>query len=164
LINKTDKLFANSIKRYISQDNILKDNNRPLTLDGLAKKLKITKGKCWSNIHKLIKEGIIFEINNETQNGYYVDSELIQSLLTDKEESRMKKYIKYIDSPEWINKRALVIKRDNFKCQQCGNKQNLEVHHLTYEHFKDEPLKDLITLCSGCHKSIHYKKQVNSSG
>lgn len=47
-----------------------------------------------------------------------------------------------------------------FRCQLCGNKNKLEVHHRTYtrhgkEHICAVMNTDLIVLCDKCHKKFH---------
>lgn len=68
-------------------------------------------------------------------------------------------YMAYVNSPEWKEKRKLVLKRDGYCCRKCSasykNGATLQVHHLTYERFKNEDLADLITLCVECHKETH---------
>jgi len=87
-------------------------------------------------------------------------------------------YRKHLKSPEWFEKRKIVLKRDNYKCRNCGSVKNLIVHHRQYHfdmksgghlnawHYK---LKYLITLCRICHeeghgqfKIVNYKFGVNS--
>lgn len=64
-------------------------------------------------------------------------------------------YENYITkSPIWKHKRLLRLKIDKFQCRTCRNTENLEVHHLSYEHLGDEPIEDLITLCKECHHAI----------
>ena len=63
-------------------------------------------------------------------------------------------YAEYINSPEWAEKRKAVRLRDK-KCQKCGRKRFLHVHHLTYENFGNEKLEDLILLCNRCHDLEH---------
>lgn len=48
-------------------------------------------------------------------------------------------------------------KRDNDTCQVCGNKNNLEVHHIIPFILIGEKggLDNLITLCHKCHKEVH---------
>jgi hypothetical protein len=48
--------------------------------------------------------------------------------------------------------RESILQRDNYKCQLCGNKDYLEVHHkhAIYKGGKSVP-KNLITLCEDCH-------------
>lgn len=71
-------------------------------------------------------------------------------------------YGSFLHSDYWKFVRYAVQKRDNFECQLCGNKKNLIVHHLTYDHHFDEwnHKEDLITLCSGCHENVHKVKYV----
>jgi len=64
-------------------------------------------------------------------------------------------YALYLRSPEWQAKRQLVLTRDHRKCQVCGSKNPLEVHHLTYARKYNESLYDLVTLCDVCHKIAH---------
>ena len=68
-------------------------------------------------------------------------------------------YNKYLQSPEWEAKRQAVLKRDEYKCVKCGSQDELQVHHLTYDHVYNEPLKDLITLCKKCHYKTHHKRR-----
>jgi len=69
-----------------------------------------------------------------------------------------KKYKKELFSPEWIAKRKEIIKRDDFTCQKCGEKEELHVHHIEYLdnlNPQDYPNEYLITLCSECHRKEH---------
>lgn len=72
-----------------------------------------------------------------------------------KQNLRKKRYKSYLKSPRWKAKRKRVLARDGFKCVRCGNKYNLQVHHLTYKRIFKERLSDLITLCQSCHKKEH---------
>ena len=65
-------------------------------------------------------------------------------------------YYRYLESITWKLKRLEVLKRDRFRCRDCGRCNcSLQVHHLTYANLYDEPLEDLITLCDDCHKKRH---------
>jgi 5-methylcytosine-specific restriction endonuclease McrA len=66
-------------------------------------------------------------------------------------------HAQYLQTKEWKDKRELVLARDGRKCTDCGSTENLQIHHLTYDHFKNEPLEDLVTLCNICHTSRHAK-------
>ena len=52
------------------------------------------------------------------------------------------------------------LKRDHYKCVQCGSEEYVVVHHLD-ESRKKRPekmnnnLKNLMTLCKPCHADIH---------
>jgi len=63
-------------------------------------------------------------------------------------------YKRYIRSEDWRNKRELVLKRDGYRCRNCGSGVGLQVHHKCYDRFGDESLDDLITLCNVCHEKV----------
>ncbi len=60
-----------------------------------------------------------------------------------------------LKDPRWQKKRLLIMQRDQFKCQRCGNtEENLQVHHLVYEENRepwDIPDENLITYCQSRH-------------
>lgn len=75
-----------------------------------------------------------------------------------------KNYIEILKSPEWIKKRCKIMKRDNFKCQSCGSKNKLQVHHKKYIKGKmpwEIQDKYLITLCENCHNKEHEGKHIS---
>jgi 5-methylcytosine-specific restriction endonuclease McrA len=86
-------------------------------------------------------------------------------LYNEKREQRrdnwLQEYSKYLNSPEWRNKRELVLKRDNYRCQACLENYATQVHHKSYE-FVDlagsEPCYDLIAICAPCHERIETMK------
>lgn len=62
----------------------------------------------------------------------------------------------------WKLQRTACLQRDNYTCQQCGNIENIEVHHWEpYRFCYDNSLENLITFCELCHKEIHaeYKRE-----
>ena len=66
-------------------------------------------------------------------------------------------YKAYIESKTWDKKRTERLIFDDFQCQICGNRNNIQVHHLVYPAHKNygtEPISDLITVCEGCHLLI----------
>lgn len=71
------------------------------------------------------------------------------------------KYSTYLKSPEWREKRDLVLKRDNYKCQCCLIALATQVHHKSYA-FVDmngsEPAFDLVSICMPCHDRIEAMK------
>jgi hypothetical protein len=60
----------------------------------------------------------------------------------------------YYKSREWYEKREKVLNRDHHICQACLENKATQVHHLSYEHFKNEPLFDLISVCGMCHDKL----------
>jgi 5-methylcytosine-specific restriction endonuclease McrA len=55
-----------------------------------------------------------------------------------------------------------VLARDNWRCQICGSRNNLQVHHqeLRSQQGSDEDF-NLITLCAGCHAQLHGSRSEN---
>jgi len=52
--------------------------------------------------------------------------------------------------------RKQVLQRDNWRCQICGFKQNLHVHHKQLRSQQgDDDDSNLITLCAECHEGLH---------
>jgi len=72
---------------------------------------------------------------------------------------------------EWNNLKREIIKRDNFRCQECGMiqvehlekyKQPLHVHHITpYRQTQNNSLDNLITLCCVCHSKTEGTKNID---
>lgn len=51
--------------------------------------------------------------------------------------------------------RSLVLERDNYTCQDCGNKGNT-IHHKN-ENKNNNSIDNLVTLCGSCHTIRHWK-------
>jgi 5-methylcytosine-specific restriction endonuclease McrA len=52
--------------------------------------------------------------------------------------------------------RQQVLRRDGWRCQNCGTMSNLEVHHKEFRsEAGDDTDENLITLCATCHAGIH---------
>ena len=53
--------------------------------------------------------------------------------------------------------RRQVLHRDGWRCQSCGARSNLEVHHQEFRsHSGDDSEQNLITFCSACHAAVHH--------
>ena len=49
-----------------------------------------------------------------------------------------------------------VLRRDGWRCQSCGARSNLEVHHKEFRsQGGGDSEENLITLCPGCHSRVH---------
>lgn len=66
-------------------------------------------------------------------------------------------YFEYIRSKEWCERRAKHIKKHGAICKACGTTRNIQVHHMEYGNWGNEPDYALITLCETCHKDFHSK-------
>lgn len=69
---------------------------------------------------------------------------------------RPKKVPNRLESKEYRLLRAHILRRDGWKCQNCGSIMNLEVHHQEFRsHSGQDTDGNLITLCTRCHSSVH---------
>lgn len=64
-------------------------------------------------------------------------------------------YNDYLKSPEWLERRRLVLERENHRCEGCRQQRAVHVHHLTYDHVGNELLYELRALCEDCHDLAH---------
>jgi len=62
---------------------------------------------------------------------------------------------KYIQSDKWKILKEKRLKIANRSCEICKRKNNLQLHHITYERLGDEIIEDLIILCKKCHQQQH---------
>ena len=65
-----------------------------------------------------------------------------------------RKHTTYLQSPEWAERRANVLRRDGYICQACLQNPANQVHHLSYDHWGHEPLFDLTSVCKPCHNKL----------
>ncbi|MGV3729145.1 MAG: HNH endonuclease [Sphingopyxis sp.] len=70
-----------------------------------------------------------------------------------------KAYRDYLGSAEWQDRRNKVLRRCNGICEGCGEQRATEVHHLSYRHFMEEFLFELVGLCHDCHERWHGEAQ-----
>lgn len=61
------------------------------------------------------------------------------------------RYLDYMRSRLWLERRAFILDRDKGICQLCKTARATEVHHRTYERFTNELPTDLISICDKCH-------------
>ena len=59
-------------------------------------------------------------------------------------------YDRYIHSSAWRKKADERMRLDGGICRVCG-KPATEVHHLTYDNFRNEKPEELVSLCRCCH-------------
>lgn len=65
------------------------------------------------------------------------------------------RYNLYLESPEWRQRRQLVLARAQNICEGCRTEKATRVHHLTYENVGEEMLFQLVALCVPCHARCH---------
>lgn len=65
----------------------------------------------------------------------------------------------YMITPVWQELRQACLKRDGYRCAQCGSAINLQVHHIHYpDVWGEESLDDLKTFCDDCHRKLHKER------
>ena len=61
-----------------------------------------------------------------------------------------------LDPQPYEQVRKQVLHRDGWKCQCCGSRSNLEVHHKEFRsQGGSDSEQNLITLCLKCHANCH---------
>lgn len=70
-----------------------------------------------------------------------------------------------LNHSEYAALRLSVMKRDGWRCQQCGTREHLEVHHVGFRSRSGSDVPDnLLTLCSSCHRGVHEHKTLHLVG
>jgi 5-methylcytosine-specific restriction endonuclease McrA len=76
----------------------------------------------------------------------------------DKQRERRRRYYResYLTSDNWKRKRAVVLKRDRYRCAFCGGRAT-QVHHKRYTRrsIGREPIEWLVSVCRTCHEHQH---------
>jgi 5-methylcytosine-specific restriction endonuclease McrA len=61
-----------------------------------------------------------------------------------------------LDRDAYDRLRLEILERDHWLCQNCGSRQNLQVHHQEIRsHCGSDSEENLITLCDRCHRHAH---------
>jgi ATP-dependent DNA helicase RecQ len=61
-----------------------------------------------------------------------------------------------LDPESYKRLRQQVLRRDGWRCQSCGGRDNLQIHHKEFRgRSGDDSEQNLVTLCAGCHNSLH---------
>lgn len=61
----------------------------------------------------------------------------------------------YYMTPHWNRVRLERRVHDMSQCVLCSATIDLQCHHMSYARLFNEPLEDLLTLCSRCHGRVH---------
>lgn len=69
-------------------------------------------------------------------------------------------YNGYLKTPQWQQKRELIMLRANGLCEGCGQRKATQVHHKTYDHVGNELLFELVAVCFECHHILHPDMEV----
>lgn len=64
----------------------------------------------------------------------------------------------YMKSRHWKRYRKMRVKKAGHRCDMCGAKPPLHVHHLHYRSLGHERMNDTLVLCKRCHQDQHERK------
>ncbi len=70
-------------------------------------------------------------------------------------------YREYLKSDRWFRFRERILLKRGRKCEECGRRELLELHHLSYVRLGHERPADVKILCKFCHSVVdrHHMKQ-----
>jgi hypothetical protein len=68
------------------------------------------------------------------------------------------RYKLYLGSPLWRARRAIWIAEAGGRCQRCGSRHRLTIHHHTYKRLGHERASDIAVLCWRCHQRHHARR------
>lgn len=88
--------------------------------------------------------------------------DLFGNVIEEPENTFEEEYAEYIRSPKWRQKAKAALARAGEKCERCGYSKfsrRLEVHHRTYERFRDERPEDLEVVCEVCHREADAQRE-----
>jgi Restriction endonuclease len=78
----------------------------------------------------------------------------------------LSEYAVLLSSDNWQIVRKRILKRDNYKCKECGKSNcRLNVHHKIYLEGKkpwEVPDRFLVSLCDECHAKAHENRLIKS--
>lgn len=61
----------------------------------------------------------------------------------------------YINSPKWATTREMIIIKRGGRCEVCGTRSNLKLHHARYDNLGREQVADCVVLCNKHHVELH---------
>jgi hypothetical protein len=143
----------------------------------LAKKFKTTKQYINTVMIQLVDLGVLLETRRTKRGKFYrfnpylilpagpdelhVILQYEWDMLTSAPSKIKNKfeYLYYLQSDEWKELSQRVKEKAGWKCSECGSRENLEVHHLTYDRLFNECIEDLVCLCSQCHENRHREEK-----
>lgn len=64
-------------------------------------------------------------------------------------------YFEYINSELWVERKEAYYRKHKKQCKACGSYKLINLHHMVYGNFGNEPDNAMICLCDLCHKEFH---------
>lgn len=72
------------------------------------------------------------------------------------------RYEAVMQSAGWRRRRSQAIRRAGRRCQECGARGPLDVHHTTYRNLGAERPWQLAVLCKTCHQAQHRERRLSA--
>lgn len=64
-------------------------------------------------------------------------------------------YYEYIKSIDWLKRKERYYLKHKKQCQACGSYKLINLHHMVYGDFGNEPDNTMVCLCESCHNEFH---------
>jgi hypothetical protein len=159
------KIYPNIILTC-KKTNIKRGKSCSITCKSRTKKEKDRLHKIYSKSNKKTKNWMngvnTWKNNPERHKQNYINTmikkygviNIMKLYVGDKHWNYKKEKVRGINlyDDEWKVNRKEALKRDNYECKICGNKNKLNVHHIIpLQASRDNSLKNLVTLCRSCH-------------
>jgi transcription elongation factor Elf1 len=116
----------------------------------------------------------VFGLNGSLLNSTWIEESILRAVqihLDANQLPRSKNKDKYDctdrGSTRYTAWRWSVLLKDNFTCQRCGKRSDLEAHHIVPYHENKELATDVnngLTLCKDCHKAHHSENGYKTKG
>lgn len=108
--------------------------------------------------------------NGDERKGKDVGRGGLRNSTTGSEHEKRELYEEKLKSEEWKRRREEILERDGHRCQWCGRRGRLQVHHKRYDMTPDGKMVEpwdypdscFITLCDSCHRKWHAKYRVRT--
>lgn len=77
--------------------------------------------------------------------------------------SSQKEYRIRLDPERYRQLRNQILERDGWKCQSCGRRDQLQLHHIVHRSQSGPDCEEnLIVVCNECHRSFHSASRADS--
>lgn len=73
-------------------------------------------------------------------------------------------YRRHLRSSKWRYLKARVVNSRGQKCERCGARFGLQLHHKTYQRLGDELPSDVELLCKPCHTRADLRRMRQNIG
>ena len=124
----------------------------------LKKELSIWK-EMYNNVKGDSTTLLMSDLQKKAKEGWsIIKNDYLNEL---KSKANKNTYSEELKDKRWTKKKIEVWQRYGYQCAICGSKENIDVHHLSYEKGKkawEYPTENFIPLCRECHKKVHDDK------